>query len=234
MTGDPPFERLTPEGSGADVGLLIAPARAPGVDQTCTELLTTARPDRTKVLFVTTRPADRVLAKFENHAQAEPEEVAVVSVGRAGGPASHVDHPLVSASTSVENPSNLTKVGIEVTEVLDAWTGGDGVDAAGDDGEITVCVDSATALLQYADERTVFRFLAELVDLFRRADAWAHVHVDPEAHDRSTVSSLYQLFDVVIDRTGSGDREASREGERPERGAGEGDAVEGPTGDRPR
>lgn len=223
MTGKAPFERLTPEGSGTDVGLLIAPARASGIDETCTELLTTADPGRTNVLFVTTRPGDRVLARLRAHGHAEPNEVAIVSVGRASGPASRVEDPLVRRQEAVENSSNLTKVGIEVTEVLDAWTGGD-VGGGGEDVEITVCVDSATALLQYADERTVFRFLAELIDLFRRADAWAHVHVDPEAHDRSTVSSLYQLFDVVIDRT-----EESRAGERPGR-----DAVEEPTGDRSR
>lgn len=216
MTGDAPFERLTPEGSGADVGLLIAPARASGVDETCTELLTTSEPGGTNVLFLTTRPADRALAKFRAHGHAEPNEIAIVSLGRASSPASRVDDPLVGRQVAVENPSNLTKVGIEVTDVLENWSE--------DDVEITVCVDSATALLQYADERTVFRFLAELIDLFRRSNAWAHVHLDPEAHERSTVSSFYQLFDVVIDRT-----EGPREGERPER-----DAVEGSPDDSSR
>jgi hypothetical protein len=230
VTGQPPFERLTPEGSGTDVGLLLAPARTPDLDETCTGLLTTATPDRTNVLFVTTRPAERAVAKLRNHGSAEPNEVAIVSVGRASGPASRVDDPLVRRCTAVENPSNLTQVGIEVTSVLEAWK--DDVEA-GTVEEITVCVDSATALLQYADERTVFRFLAELIDLFRRADAWAHVHVDPEAHDRSTVSSLYQLFDVVIDRT-AGTGPADGEDERPERDAADVDAVEGPPEDRPR
>ena len=220
MSDGAPFERLTAEGNGADVGLLIAPARARGVDETCTELLTTGMMDRTNVLFVTTRPADRALARYRNHGHAEPNEVAVVSVGRASAPASRVDDPLVRHAATVENPSNLTKVGIEVTEVLEAW--------AGDDVEITVCVDSATALLQYADERTVFRFLAELIDLFRRADAWAHVHLDPDAHDRSTVSSLYQLFDVVVDRTERSRSEGDRTDRRVDR-----DAVEEPPGDRP-
>lgn len=229
MTGDPPFERLTPEGSGTDVGLLLAPARAPDIDETCTGLLTTPTQERTNVLLITTRPAERAVARLRNHGTAEPNEVAVVSVGRASGSASRLDDPLVRHYVAIDNPSNLTKVGIEVTEVLDAWKG---ETAEGDeDVEITVCVDSATALLQYADERTVFRFLAELIDLFRRADAWAHVHVDPEAHDRSTVSSLYQLFDVVIDRT-EGPRTARNEDERQERETGEEDAVEEP-GNRP-
>ena len=229
MTGDPPFERLTPEGSGTDVGLLLAPARAPDIDETCTRLLTTATPDRTNVLFVTTRPAERAVARLRNHGGAEPNEVAIVSVGRASG--SRVDDPLVRHCVTVDNPSNLTKVGIEVTETLDAWKA-EAAEEGGADHEITVCVDSATALLQYADERTVFRFLAELIDLFRRADAWAHVHVDPEAHDRSTVSSLYQLFDVVIDRT-EGPPETGREPDAEGRATGEGGAVEEPPGDRP-
>lgn len=215
MTGEAPFERLTPEGSGADVGLLIAPARAAGIDETCTELLTTSTLDRTNVLFVTTRPADRTLAKFRAHGHAEPNEVAIVSLGRASSPASRLEDPLVRRHAAVENPSNFTKVGIEATDVLEAWSA--------DDVEITVCVDSATALLQYADERTVFRFLAELIDLFRRTGAWAHVHIDPDAHERSTISAFYQLFDVVIDRT-----EGPREGERPERDAVEGSPEDGP------
>lgn len=212
MTGDAPFERLTPEGSGADVGLLIAPARAAGVDETCAELLTTSAADRTNVLFVTTRPADRALARYRAHRHVEPNEIAIVSLGRASSPGSSVDDPLVTHQATVGNPANLTKVGIEATDVLEAWVG--------EDVDVTVCVDSATALLQYTDERTVFRFLAELIDLFRRTDAWAHVHIDPDAHDRSTVSSFYQLFDVVIDRT------EPRE-ERQEQ-----DAVEEPSGDR--
>jgi len=188
------LKRLTPEGPGIDVGLLLAPAMDGDAGETCTRLLTTANPGRTNVLFVTTRPADRRVAQFRSHAKAEPNEIAVVALGRAASGAGRPTDPLVTRYATVGNPSNLTRVGVEVTKVLSDW--------AAADVDVTVCLDSATALLQYADERVVFRFLAELVDRCRRTDAWAHVHLDPAAHEPSTVSSLLQLFDVVVDRTG--------------------------------
>lgn len=90
----------------------------------------------------------------------------------------------------VGSPSNLTALGVTVTSALDELD---------DDRDLVVCVDSLTALLQYVGPDRAGRFLGKLADRFDIVDAAAHVHVDPDAHERETVGSFAAVCDQVIE-----------------------------------
>ncbi|WP_136717958.1 DUF7504 family protein [Halorientalis salina] len=91
-------------------------------------------------------------------------------------------------------PGDLTGVGIAVSRYLDRW--------AEDERAVTGCVDSLTAMLQYADTERVFRFLHTLTGRFLAAGASVHVHLDPATQDDRTIATLSTLFDSVVRRDG--------------------------------
>ncbi|MFC7196871.1 hypothetical protein ACFQL4_23180 [Halosimplex aquaticum] len=107
---------------------------------------------------------------------------AVVVVGES--PGSKPDGVTVE---HVSSPSDLTGLGIAISELLSEWE-----DAP------RVCVDSLTAMLQYVEAETAYEFLHAITGQLYAANARAHFHIDPSAHDRTTVDSIASLFDAVV------------------------------------
>jgi hypothetical protein len=66
------------------------------------------------------------------------------------------------------------------------------------EGDPVVCVDSLTAMLQYVTVETAYEFLHTITGQLYAADASAHFHIDPTAHDDQTVDSIASLFDAVV------------------------------------
>jgi len=159
--------------------------KAPSMDgdrDLCTTLLTdgVASPS---VLFVTyTRGAGACLEGL-GEAAADARTVGVITVGDASASA---DREGVETRT-VSTPSDLTGLGIEIADLVDAWP-----------APVTVCFDSLTAMLQYVDFETAYEFLHTLTGQFHAADARAHFHLDPAAHDAATVAALTSLVDAAV------------------------------------
>lgn len=175
--------------------LLLEPATGGTADGTCVDLLCGAHPDDVDVLFatVTDSPGDRLDA-WRAHAAGPPASMGFVSVAdrarsaaAAGSGTPDLGH--AGPVRTVSDPSDLTGVGIAITETLSSWA---------DDGNRTVvCLESLTALLQYSDVERVYRFLNVLTSQFARAGVVAHVHATPESHDEQTLGTLASLFDEV-------------------------------------
>jgi hypothetical protein len=91
----------------------------------------------------------------------------------------------------VSSPENLTRLGVRTTNSMESLT--DAVSGH----EITVCFDSITALLQYVDVNQAFQFLHVLTDQFDEANAFAHFHMDPGAHEDETIQTIKAVFDGV-------------------------------------
>ena len=90
-------------------------------------------------------------------------------------------------------PSDLTGLGVAISEVLSEW-----------DDPVLVCFDSLTSMLQYVDSDTAYEFLHAVTGQVHAARARAHFHVDPAAHDETTLAGITSLFDArvsVNDRT---------------------------------
>ena len=166
--------------------LLLASPTAVSAGGLCTDLMHAGSAHETHALEIAyNRSPDAVVEDWRQGAGELPASMAIICPESR-----HVRAMPEDVHVTTVAPSDLTGVGIAVTRYLDRWKGSG--------REITVCLDSLTTVLQYADVERVFRFLHTLNGRFVAADATAHVHLDPAAQDDQTVSTIATLFDAVI------------------------------------
>jgi hypothetical protein len=171
--------------------LLLAPSMGRHGRDGGMEMLARTAPEQTNVLAVTyTETATEFAERWNERCGANPARGGVVAVGESEG---HIDNPAWAVRT-VENPSDLTGVGIELSELLSGMA-----NAAGEEEHIAVCFNSITSLLQYADVQRAFRFLHVVTGRVKTVGGVGHYHIDPEAHDRKTLATLKGLFDAVVE-----------------------------------
>ncbi|HMB49906.1 MAG TPA: hypothetical protein VKM69_04515 [Natronoarchaeum rubrum] len=153
----------------------------------CTDLATTADPTGdVLVAEFASDPAD-CLDRLSNHpATGRKRLLAVGDHGELRSARSDVD------VASVTDPADLSEIGIEISGFLS--------DAPSEGGETIVCVHSLTELLNHTDLERAFRFLHVLAGRVSAADAVAHFHVDPTAHEPRDLNTLAALFDGVVER----------------------------------
>jgi len=182
----------------ADVSniLLLAPSLGGQGADVCLDVLSRTKPSETNILTITyTDTPQEWVDNWIDHAGVSPLRGGIVGIGQADNA---VDDPSWAVKT-VENPSDLTGVGIELSELLSGMA-----TAADDDEHIAVCFDGITSLLQYADLQRAFRFLHVVTGRIKTVGGVGHFHLDPEAHDRQTIATLKGLFDAVIEVTEDG------------------------------
>lgn len=97
------------------------------------------------------------------------------------------DGHAADAERIVEEPVDLTGLGITVSERLTDWG-----------GNSLLIFESLTVLLEHVELKRVFRFLHVLVNRVKATGAVAHYHLDPSAHDDRTIATLTSLFDTVV------------------------------------
>lgn len=183
---------------GTTNALLMAPSLGGHGETACFDLLSQTPPSKTNVLAITFTDTPREwIQQWDDHVGIDPVRGGVVSIGQADGA---IDNPTWAAKT-VENPSDLTGIGIELSELLSGMAA-----AAGEDEEIMVCFDSITSLLQYADLQRSFRFLHVVTGRIKTVGGQAHYHLDPEAHEQQTLATLKGLFDAVVEVDDEGER----------------------------
>ena len=171
---------ITDDLGGAASILLKAPSMG-GDRALCTDLFT-GDLDRPGILFVTyTRQVDACL---EQVADADAGRVGVLTVGDGGQSVERDDVGVLSVGSA----SDLTGLGIEIGRVLSEW-----------DAPVAVCFDSLTSMLQYVDFETAYEFLHALTGQLYAADARAHYHVDPAAHDEMHLAGITSLFDAAVE-----------------------------------
>jgi len=164
--------------------LLCAPSMSGGEAEACTDLLIPSSPADATALWVTFRSdATDCVDQWVAETDERPAEAAVVVVGESPG-----SQPEGVTVEHVSSPSDLTGLGITIGELLSGW-----------ETPPVVCFDSLTAMLQYVDVETAYEFLHAITGQLYAADARAHFHIDPTAHDRTTVDSIASLFDAVVE-----------------------------------
>ena len=198
MTATQTHETLPNQLAAANSTLLLNSSFAG--EENCTELLHPEAAADTNVLWVSfTKSPDQQLRRWREHADGQPAEMGIVSVedstrsvaadtGAAGGPSLPETNAPIETVTS---PNDLTGLGIRITEFLTEW--------AENDNQTVVCFDSLTALLQYVELETAYEFLHILTGRLATGDAFAHFHMDPEAHDDQTIEILTGLMDAVVE-----------------------------------
>jgi hypothetical protein len=176
--------------------LVLEPSLSSVTTEQCVEQVEAFGVAETPVLDLTfTDSPDSRIEAWRRGLTTSPPAVEVLAIGQTRGTAEPVESPRrlgddgrVGART-VDDPRDLTGIGIAVSETLDRWSEWDR--PVGRVGELTT-------LLQYADESTVFRFLHVLTSRLKQADAVSFYRLAPEAHDDQTVGTLFQLFDDAI------------------------------------
>ena len=131
--------------------------------------------EESSVLYVVYSTGERTRVRHTESAA----ELGVITVGgdRQVGPTGQSDH-----HDHVPTPSNLSGLGTAIDEALAVL-----------DGPVTVCLDSVTAMTQYVEFATAFRFLHTLTSQVHGTTARVHLHVDPQAHDEQSLSTLTSL-----------------------------------------
>jgi hypothetical protein len=208
MATHAPHPPILNEIGDATAVLLESGSTDPDRATTCSDLLHSDSEDDENLLWITyTRSPDEKLGAWRRHTDATPANLGVVSVGdtmrSAAAASAAVDGPAGAGPgrpdspnsgppnpvEAVENPSDLTGLGITVGRYFEAW---------GTERPTRVCFDSITAMLQYVEFETAYRFLHVLTGRLSGAGSVGHFHVDPVAHDERTLASLQTLFDAVV------------------------------------
>ena len=159
-----------------------------GSTDRCSALLSTAT-EETTILWVTytTPPSDCI----EQYREAGGVgSLSIIAVGDM--PTDTPDDATDVTVKSVSTPDDLTGLGITLSQALSTHE------------DPLVCFDSLSVLLQYVDRETAYEFLNAVTGHLYAADATAHFHLDPSAHDRATVDALASLFDAVAEREDGG------------------------------
>ena len=179
-----------PPGTNA---LVMAPSLSTEKTETCLELQGNGSLAEQDVLRVSysAAPAELV-AEFRDHYGGLPGRMGIIIVGdQPGQPTGDGDLP-DEVFVTTANPNDITGLGMRLNNYLND---GDGA------GQLVVCFDSITEMLQFAEMQPVFKFLHMFVGQIRDADGIGHFHLDPGAHDDQTISRLKPLVDEAIDLT---------------------------------
>lgn len=197
--------------SGDDV-LMCCPSVADEEPLACADLSTFGPQERTNVLSVavTDSPLAR-RAVWDRYVESAPARMAAVTVetdtrctesGAGTVGSERLAHARYGRVETVPSPTDLTELGLRITEVLSEWQ------EAGSDRRTVLCFHSLTALLQSVSLERAFKLVHVLTNRPVTEDVTAHYHLDPTVHDEVTVRTLAELFDVVCE--GDGTWEVSR------------------------
>lgn len=172
--------------------LVMAESMSDAKTDTCYELLGSADPDEVALLRVVYhRTPDRLVDEWEHHVGTQPATTVIVGVDDRVQSGTLANGDVGTDGSDLEvlaaNPNDLTGLGMELNNALTALSG--------TDNDIHVCFDSVTALLQFVDTESAYKFLHMFTGQLHKVDARAHFHMDPDAHERQTVSRLKTTFD---------------------------------------
>ena len=182
-----------PEGN---IGLWASAMESDG-EQAVYEALSESSPAETNLLVISYRNGpDEWIRDWQTHVGTVPADFGFIHVGEI---ARSVAAPTASAPsessphfvTAIADPTDLTSLGIQISEYLEQW--------AGTDRQIIVYFDSLTVLLQFADLNRVYRFLHVLTGRIKSVGGRAYYRLDPDAHDSQTKSKVQTLLDDTIE-----------------------------------
>jgi len=178
--------------------LLLAPSLGSAGSHACAELMSVDRPSDVNALAVILNDSpDGWLESWQRHVGPEPPaKTSFVTAGEAvrsaaAGAAASSALPAGMALESVSSPGDLTGLGMHISQQLSEWTD--------DDNRIVVDFDSLSILLEYAPRQSVFKFIHVLKGRIDAANAVAHYHMDPAAHESQEISTFKSLMDAVVE-----------------------------------
>ena len=178
------------------MGLWVSPMET-AAEASIYETLSNSPPSETNLLVISYRESpDKWVGDWQTHVGTTPANLGFVHVGEVArsaaapspGAPCNTSPPLCAA---VSDPTDLTGLGIQISEYLKEWTA--------TDNQITVYFDSLSVLLQFCDLDRVYRFLHVLSGRITSVNGHAYYRLDPDAHDTQTISTIQNLMDDVLE-----------------------------------
>lgn len=187
---------------GASNVLVVGPAETPVEYDLCAKLCTTEPHARRRLLVTTEQSPDERLNALRGYGAGSFDESVVVAVGdqmrssNGDGSSTHEIHGEAVTVETINNPRDLTRLGLLINKHL----------AEPDEGPpAVVCFHTLSSLLQFVEVEKAFRFLHVLQGRVRTANARAHYHLDPSAHDEQVLHTLRPIFDFTVRFDANGD-----------------------------
>ncbi|MDY7082253.1 MAG: ATPase domain-containing protein [Halobacteria archaeon] len=145
------------------------------------------------IVISTDKDAESILEEYEETTgDSEPSKfgagIGVIDC-YGSGKSGENDNP-TRRIRHVSSPSDLTGLSIQISELIEEFE-----DAAG----IRIAMVSVSTLLMYLDTETVFKFIHVFVSRIRNADGVAFFVLDSSSVEPTTLSTLKQPFDGVIE-----------------------------------
>jgi len=173
--------------------IVMAPSLSEEKRTACLDLQGVDSAAHHNVLHITYSGAPAELVEqWRDHHGELPARMGIVVVGDQPGQQPGGDSIPDNVFVTSANPNDITGLGMRLNNYLNDHD---------EDSQLVVCFDSMTEMLQFAELQPVFKFLHMFAGQLRDADAVAHFHLDPGAHDDKTINRLKPLFDDAIDLT---------------------------------
>ncbi|WP_435065504.1 DUF7504 family protein [Halobaculum sp. EA56] len=174
--------------------LVCAPVLDRGERCVCRSLLVDEGEEAWYARLSFRRSVSDQLSEFRRYGHVLPEGAIFVQVRggieRVRDPADRVPDDLSVVVRTVTDPGSISRLGVALTDLERTHTN------EGD--RLHVCVDSLTALLQYAELEQVVQFVQVANEFTRATGGDIHYHLDPNAHDTETVATIRHLVDTVV------------------------------------
>lgn len=174
--------------------LLTCPTGDDRMTETALSFLASPEPTANHVYWATMlRPPRDAVRAWTDRAAAPPASLTLVEVGETrrsfGGREGSVDGDEPSYATArVESPSDLTTLGLRLTEGLTSPT----------TGRHRLWFESLSTLVQFAAPPDVFRFVHTLTGQFTGAEAAVWFHLDPALHDPREIHTFLSVCDAQV------------------------------------
>lgn len=191
--------RLKRRGCGL---LLVGPE--PAMHRACDRLLGDATAEPRRRVFVRTAgkapqthmPSDDATTpKADITANANAGDVKIIEQPTAVRSTSTTSSTRNHPDRTVLETDGLAELGIEISNAIDEFERESGALSS---GELRVCLDSLTSLVETHDHESLFRFLHVLTGRIKTVDGMGHFHL-PAEMDSRVVRTLLPVFDAAIE-----------------------------------
>lgn len=182
--------------------LVHSPALSAHTEEICSELLTpdTTPPNNYLAISLNSTPDDRI-NHWKTHISPQlPATLNIIAVGDITRSAAKTASQTYTTDTSdinitaIKSVEDLTGIGIAAFKHTNSWEDTH-------QKRNVVCLDSITTLLQYTSAKHTYRFLHTLLTRLTSSNMLIHAHIDPAAHDTTTLSIIENLFDATLAQT---------------------------------
>lgn len=184
--------------------LVLGPSVNAEVDTACKHLLGDGDGPVSVLAVSFVRSPDQWARDWRESVGDLPDELVVITTtdGFGGTVVNPRNRESDVTTEYVSSPGDLTGVGMIIGKYLERWFEGD--------GDVRVCFDGLTTILQYGEPQNVYRFLHLMTTRLDGAGASAHFHLDPDTQDERVVATLKSSFQAIAEHQSETEWEVNR------------------------